>query len=241
MTDPMNPRRLPTTRWTLVLASDSSSPEARAAWSTLCESYWYPVYAFIRRSGWSGEDARDLTQAFFTRAYEHNVFARASRDRGRFRSFLLGAVRNFIANEYDRATALKRGGDTTHVSIDAAAAGRQYELAATDNRTPDRLYEQAWAVSTLANAMTRLQEEQAAAGDEARFARLKPFLTDNDPASYAALSKDLGLSEGALRVAVHRLRRQYGDCLREVVGETVEDPELVEDELRHLLAAVSEK
>lgn len=241
MADPMTPRRLPTTRWTLILASDSSSPEARAAWSTLCENYWYPVYAFIRRSGWSGEDARDLTQAFFTRAFEHNVFAKASRDRGRFRSFLLSAVRNFIANEHDRATALKRGGDLPHVSIDADDAGRRYELAAADNRTPDRLYDQAWAVSTLASAMTRLQETQQAAGDGERFARLKPFLTDNKTTSYAALGRDLGLTEGAIRVAVHRLRRQYGDCLREVVGETLENPAHIEEELRHLLAVVSEK
>jgi RNA polymerase sigma factor (sigma-70 family) len=240
MADPTRPRRLPTTRWTLVLASDANSPEARAAWSSLCESYWYPVYSFIKRCGWPDEDARDLTQAFFTRALERNVFAKASRDRGRFRTFLLSAVRNFISNEYDRASAAKRGGDQLHVSIDADQDGRLHELADTDARTPDRLYDQAWAVATLAKAMTRLDELQSQQGAADRCHRLKPFLTEDGSAPYAELARDLKISEGAVRVAMHRLRRDYGECLREVVGETVDDPGQVDEELRHLLTVVSD-
>src|SRR5512144_3266123 len=198
MPDPTRPRRLPTTRWTLVLASDADSPDAHAAWSSLCESYWYPVYSFIKRCGWSDEDARDLTQSFFARALERNVFAKASRDRGRFRTFLLSAVRNFINNEYDRASAAKRGGDQPHISIEADVDGRVQELVATDTRTPDRLYDQAWAVTTLAKAMTRLEKLQAHAGAASRFQRLKPFLTDDDSAPYAELARDLDISKGAV-------------------------------------------
>ena len=243
MADLARPRRLATTRWTLVLAaSDADSPEARAAWTSLCEHYWYPVYAFIRRTGKSDEDARDLAQAFFTRTLEKNVFASARRDRGRFRTFLLTCVRNFLANAHDRDITAKRGGGQVHISIDAPRPddSRAFEIA--DTLTPDDAYEHVWARATLDEAMAKLARMQAPAADGGRrFAALRTLLTDDNTASGATVARDLDMTDGALRVAVHRLRRHYGECLRETIAETVADPQQVNDELRHLLTVLSRR
>jgi DNA-directed RNA polymerase specialized sigma24 family protein len=242
MADLARPRRLATTRWTLVLAaSGADSPDARTAWTLLCEHYWYPVYAFIRRTGRSDEDARDLTQAFFTRTLEKNVFASARRDRGRFRTFLLTCVRNFLANAHDRETTAKRGGGQPHVSIDVLRPddGRAFEIAET--LTPEDAYEHVWARATLAEAMAKLARLQAQASTDGgrRFAALRTLLTDDNAEPAGTVARDLDMTEGAVRVAVHRLRRQYGECLRETIAETVADPRQVNDELRHLLAVLS--
>lgn len=233
-------RRFATTRWSLVVAAgDSRSPDARAALATLCETYWFPVYAFIRRSGRSHDDARDLTQAFFMRVLEKNYFKDARAERGRFRSFLLSSVRHFLANQLDWDHAQKRGGDQVHISIDANDGDRQYQCEPVEDDTPERIYERRWALAALGAAMARLSSRYEPGSRRDLFERLKPFLTGDEPESYAALGAELGVSEGSLRVAVHRLRRQFATVLREAIAETVEADGDVDEELRHLLAVVS--
>lgn len=222
----------------MLATTDPDTREAREAWSSLCEHYWYPVYAFVRRHGHSDADARDLTQAFFAHTLEKNAFAHARRDRGRFRTFLLTLVRNFIVNERERETAGKRGGGQRHVSIESERETGTFSVDVPDTLTPDQTYEQLWARTTLDDAMARLTRAHA---DDRRFGRLKALLTDEAPASYAALSRDLDMTEGALRVAVHRLRQEYGRCLREAIAETVADPAEVDEELRYLLEVVSRR
>jgi len=233
-------RRFATTRWSLVVAAgDSRSPDARAALATLCETYWFPVYAFIRRSGRSHDDARDLTQAFFTRVLEKNYFKDAKAERGRFRSFLLSSVRHFLSNQLDWDHAQKRGGDQVHISIDADDGERQYQHEPVEDDTPERIYERRWALAALGAAMTRLASRYEPGSRRDLFERLKPFLTGDEPESYGALAAELSVSEGSLRVAVHRLRRQFATVLREAIAETVEADGDVDEELRHLLAVVS--
>ena len=232
-------RRFETTRWSLVLAvRDRESPDAAAALATLCETYWYPVYAFIRRSGRSSDDARDLTQAFFTRVLEKGYFGQARQERGRFRSFLLSSVRHFLANEHDWLHARKRGGDVPHLSLEVARGEDVYQIDPVDDATPERLYDQRWARTVLDAAMARIKRRYEKTGRADLWRRLLPYLTGDEPASYAALATETGATEGSLRVAVHRLRQQYAAALRDVIGETVETPDQVEDELRHLLASV---
>jgi RNA polymerase sigma-70 factor (ECF subfamily) len=239
----MEPRRFATTRWTLVLAAsatDAKSPQARDALAALCETYWFPVYSFIRRSGRPTEDARDLTQAFFTRVLEKNYFKDAKQERGRFRSFLLTSVRNFLSNQHDWDVAQKRGGGQSHLSLEFDDGDRRYSREPVDDAlTPDEIYERNWATSVLADAMARLEAGQDGAQRKALFRHLKPFLTGDDPKSYAELGGTLKIAEGTLRVAVHRLREQFGKCLRETIAETVESPEDIDEELRHLLTVVS--
>jgi RNA polymerase sigma factor (sigma-70 family) len=236
------PRRFTTTRWSLVIAAsgDPASGEARGALAELCEAYWFPVFAFIRRTGKSNEDARDLTQAFFARVLEKRAFAQATQERGRFRSFLLASVRHFLANEYDHDRAVKRGGGRLPLPIELPDdEGSRFVQEPADTVTPDQVYERNWAQAVIRRALARL--EQAQTGDARRetFRHLKPLLTGGEPASYADLARTLHTTEGALRVTVHRLRRQWGDQLREVVAETVESPAAVDDELRHLLVVAA--
>jgi len=223
----------------VVAASDAGSADGRSALEALCETYWTPVNAFIRRTGRSGDDADDLTQAFFAKLLEKNYVGDARRERGRFRSFLLTSVRNFLANEHDHAQTLKRGGRLTHVSIEAEREEPHYRHEPVDQETPEDLYERQWALTVLDAARTRLALKHE--GDERHqvFEQLMPFLTGDEPASYSVLAGDLGMSQGALRVAVHRLRQQYGDCLRELIAETVVNPDDVADELRHLMTLLS--
>ena len=239
--DPQAPRAFATTRWTLVLAAsaDPASAQARDALAILCETYWHPVYAFIRRTGRSSEDARDLTQAFFTRVLEKHYFKDAKRERGRFRAFLLTSVRNFLANEYDKRSALKRGGGQPVAPLEFDDdEGRRQAHEPVDTLTPDQIYERNWALAVIADAMARLASAQAGSGRREIFRHLKPFLTGDEPSSYAELSRTLHTAEGTLRVAVYRLRQQYGECLREAISQTVETPAEVDDELRHLLQIV---
>ncbi|HEY7475155.1 MAG TPA: hypothetical protein VH679_09110 [Vicinamibacterales bacterium] len=235
-----NQRRFATTRWTLVLATRRpGSPEAASAFAALCETYWFPVYAFIRRSGRSADDARDLTQAFFTRVLEKNYFRDAEQARGRFRTFLLASVRHFLANERDAEMALKRGGGIAHVPIEVDAEERRFHREPSEDLTPERLYERRWALAAIDAAMTRLASRYESSARRRLFDELRPLLTGDEPASYATLSSRLGATEGALRVAVHRLRRQFASSLRDVIAETVDDQQAVDDELRYLMAIVS--
>jgi RNA polymerase sigma-70 factor (ECF subfamily) len=234
------PRRFQTTRWTLVLAAgDRSSGDAEAALESLCESYWSPVYAFIRRSGHDAESAKDLTQGFFLKVMEKDFFSHARPERGRFRSFLLSSVKNFLANERDWARAAKRGGGRLPLSLEVQTAERTYQLDVADDTTPDRLYERRWALAVIGAALARLEQQYDTPGKRDQFARLKPFLTGNEPASYAELAAASGATEGALRVAVHRMRQHFATALHETIAETVDQPAEVDEELRYLLGAVS--
>lgn len=233
-------RRFPTTRWTLVLAAgDARSPGAESALSTLCEAYWFPVYAFIRRTGCPSEEARDLTQGFFTRVLEKNYFGDAKQERGRFRTFLLSAVRHFIANERDRHRTQKRGCGQVPLALAFDDGERRYQHESVDHDTPDRVFERRWALAVLAAAMSRVATAYEGERPRQVFDRLRPFLTGDELESFATLSADLRMSEGALRVALHRLRRQFGSRLRDVISETVAGDDDVDDELRHLVTIVS--
>jgi len=233
-------RRFATTRWTLVVAAgDTDEPSSRAAVAALCEAYWWPLYAFMRRSGRSSDDARDLTQAFFARIIEKRYFKHADRERGRFRSFLLAAAKNFLTNEHDRAVAAKRGGGQPHLPLEFDDGERRYSNEPPDMRTPEDVYERNWASTVLAAAMARLDADAADPARRELSVALRPFLTGDDADSYAAIARRFDMTEGALRVAVHRLRKQFGDALRDTIADTVDRVEDVDDELRYLLAVVS--
>jgi RNA polymerase sigma factor (sigma-70 family) len=228
--------RFATTRWSLVAAA--KDPAARQALAELCELYWYPVYAFVRRRGNSAADAGDLTQGFVARLIETAGIARADPDKGRFRSYLLGAVRHFLANEQDRAAARKRGGGRAIGSLDLADAERRYAAEPADDRTPEQLFERRWALTLLDGVLAGLRSEYAAAGQELMFDRLKSSLT-GEGAPYSEAAAALGMTEGAVKIAAHRLRRRYRDRLRTAIAETVATPDDVEAEIRDLFTILS--
>jgi RNA polymerase sigma-70 factor (ECF subfamily) len=221
-------------------AGRGDSAEARAALATLSESYWFPLYAFVRREGYSPDDAQDLIQAFFVRLLEKNYLAVADPERGRFRSFLLAALKHFLANQRKRGRAQKRGGGRAAISLDFPAAENRYRLEPADKLTPERLYEKRWALALLDRVLKRLRDELAAAGKPGRFDRLKQLLTGEPEAdSYRQIAGELAMSEGAVKVAVHRLRRRYRELLEDEIAQTVAGPGELEEELRHLLSAVA--
>lgn len=238
--DPAAARRFATTHWSLVAAArDRPSSDAADALARLCASYWYPIYCFIRRQGHSVDDAQDLTQGFFTRFLEKNFLESVDRGKGRFRSFLLAACRHFLSNERDRARASKRGSGRIPVSIDSVLAERRYGRDISHTLTPELMFERQWAVALLEKVLARLRDEFEAAGRGHVFARLKGFLTgEEEPDAYRQAAQDLGVSEGAVRVAIHRLRRRYREELWRQLGDTVEEPEQVRDEIRHLLTVL---
>jgi RNA polymerase sigma factor (sigma-70 family) len=227
-----------TTRWTVVVAAGrKSDTQARQALEELCRTYWYPLYAYIRRQGHSKEDAEDLTQAFFARFLEKNYLAGLDRERGKFRAFLLASLKHFLANEWDKSQRQKRGGGATLLSLDWQDAETRYRIEPVDQSSPDKLYDRAWAVTLLERVIYRLRDESA---DPRQFEHLKPFLTvDKNAIPYREAAKELGLTEGAVRVTVHRLRRRYRELLRQEIAETLSDPTHVEEELRALFTAVS--
>lgn len=238
--DAPGPRRFDTTRWTLVLAAgDRGSPDAEAALASLCQAYWSPVYAFIRRSGHDAEAAKDLTQAFFARVLEKNFFGQARRERGRFRTFLLSSVKNFLANERDRERAVKRGGGRVPLSLKGDDGERTYTIEIADDVTPEHLYERRWALAVIGAALSRVAARYGKSDRRDLFIRLKPFLTGDEPDSYTPLAAELSVTEGSLRVAVHRIRRQFAESLRETIAETVATPAEVDEELKLLLEAVA--
>jgi RNA polymerase sigma-70 factor (ECF subfamily) len=231
-----------TTHWSVVLAAkDKSSPESAAALEVLCRAYWYPLYAFVRRQGYSPSDSQDMTQEFFARLLAKEYLQAADREKGRFRTFLRVALRRFLANEWDRARRLKRGGGRTPLPLDTAAAEQRYQAEGDDALPPDRLYERRWARALLEQVLGRLRAEYAAAARTADFEQLKEALiADRGAIAYRDLATALGLSEGAARVAVHRLRKRFREVFRATVAETVSSPEEVEAELRHLVGLLGE-
>jgi RNA polymerase sigma-70 factor (ECF subfamily) len=232
--------RFDTTRWSVVLrAGSSDTTGCRDALATLCETYWYPVYAFVRRSGASPADAEDLTQAYFARFLERRFLEGVRPEKGRFRSFLLVSVRNFLHNERDRERALKRGGGERPLALHGEDGEPRYEREPMDSVTPEVLFEKAWVRALLDRALARLEVEADGDLRGGRFARLRSFLTGDGPeATYADLAAEWGVGESAVRVAVHRLRRRFGALLREEVARTVDEGD-VEGEIRYLLAVAA--
>jgi RNA polymerase sigma-70 factor (ECF subfamily) len=232
--------KVATTQWSQVLAArDGTDTEARAALESLCQTYWQPLYAYIRHQDYGPEEARDLTQGFFAELLEKDFLAEVDPSKGRFRSFLLASLRHFLSHERDRARALKRGGRTPTLSLDVEVGEAGYCLQPTEAMTPVDVFERRWAMTVLDRALDRLGEESAVTGDEAQFAELKQYLTSAEPqAPYREAGEALGMSEGAVATAVHRLRQSYGRCLRAEIVETVVDAAEVDDELRHMLAVV---
>ena len=229
-----------TTRWSRVVrAGDSDHPEAHEALSGLCQDYWRPLYHFARRKGHSHEDAQDLTQGFIAGLLEKGSIARANPERGRFRTFLLSAFCYYLSNEYRDQTTLKRGGNGRILSLQDGAQVGLLEQA-VDNMTPEHAYERSWALALLERVLVRLRAEYLKAGRAQLFEVIQPHLSGAaGRPGYAALGASVGMSESAITVAVHRMRRRYGELLREEIAATVAAPEEVEDELRHLLQVVS--
>ncbi len=229
-----------TTHWSVVLdAGRGDSPQANAALARLCQVYWYPVYAFIRRLGHGPEDAKDLTQEFFLRLMEKKYLKSLDRETGKFRSFLLVVLKRFLANEWDRANRKKRGGDRQIISLDAQDTEQRYLIEPVDEFTPEKAFHRRWALAVLEQVIGRLQAEMTAGGKAEQFRELQEFLGGaNDGDSYSEVSVLLGMTVSALRQAVHRLRKRYCDILREEIAGTVTNPEEIEDEIRHLFLSL---
>jgi RNA polymerase sigma factor (sigma-70 family) len=234
--------RFVTTRWSMVLQAGHDDPAvARAALSRLCQAYWFPLYAYARRRGQKPDDAQDSTQEFFTRLIEKGWLSGLTPEGGRFRSFLLTAFNRFLANEHDRQTALRRGGGQPLVSLDQAEAEHRYSTEPVTNETPEKIFERRWALAVLDQALRLLGEEAKAAGKGKLFDVLNPFLSrDPAPGEYERAAAQLGSTPGAVATAVFRLRQRYRDMVRKCVADTIADLGNVDEEMRHLFAALRE-
>jgi DNA-directed RNA polymerase specialized sigma24 family protein len=230
-----------TTHWSLILnAQDTSSPLAAAALEKLCRAYWYPLYIFVRRQGEDEESAKDLTQGFFARLLEKHYLAQVQREKGKFRSFLLAALKHFLADERDKARAQKRGGRQTFVSLDDSTGEERYRLEPVEAMDAEKLFERRWALTLLEQARARLKEEYLESGKSSLYDHLKVFEAgDKSALSYAEAGAALGLTETAVKSAVFRLRQRYRELVREEVANTVASPEEVDGEIRHLISVIS--
>ena len=234
------PREFNTTHWSLVGAAQSdeaSRTRARTALEELCRAYWYPLYAFVRHRGYSSVDAQDLTQSFLARFIASGGFASADRERGRFRTYLLGAMKHFLANEWHRARSLKRGGGMTILEWDALDPEARYALEPEHSINPEASFDREWALALTARAMESLRTESEATGKGRLYAALKGSLTGEEPAR-SETAMQLDMTEGAVKVAVHRLRHRYRELLRAEIAETVADPSDIDDEMRYLVVAL---
>lgn len=234
------PREFNTTHWSLVGAAQSdeaSRTHARKALEKLCRAYWYPLYAFVRNRGHSAADAQDLTQSFFSRFIETDGFASADRERGRFRTYLLGAMKHFLANEWHRVRTQKRGGGVTFLEWDALEPEARYAIEPKQSSDPETDFDREWALELIARTMKKLHAESESIGKGDLFEALKGSLTGTEPARSETAAR-LGLTEGAVKVAVHRLRQRYRELLRAEIAETITEWSDVEDEMRHLIAVL---
>ena len=230
-----------TTHWSVVLAaSQSTDAQASEALEELCRTYWYPLYAYVRRRGYNPEDAEDLTQAFFVRLLGGKFLARVDRERAKFRSYLLGALNHFLSDAWDHAHRVKRGGGQALQPFDVRSGESRYTLEPAQELTPDRLFDRRWALTVLDQVISRLRHEYEQSGKGRLFDKLSAFLPgDAEDNSYGEPARELGMTEGAVRVAVHRLRRRYGELFSNEVAHTVSSPTEIHDEMRYLLAAAS--
>jgi RNA polymerase sigma factor (sigma-70 family) len=230
-------RAFATTRWSVVLRAGAGSAETADALSTLCRAYWYPLYAFVRRTGKNAHDAQDLTQEFFARLVEKEWLAGVDRERGRFRSWLLAAMKHFLAKEWRDSQREKRGGGAEFVPLDSISAEERYAREPAGGATAEQLYDRRWALDLLDRGLSRLQAEFEEAGKAAQFATLRFSLT-GEKVPLAEVAAQLRMSEGAVKVAIHRLRERYRDLIRDEIAETVTSPEDVDTELAELFAAL---
>ena len=236
--------RFPTTRWTLVVAAgDPQRKDSRSALVSLCENYWYPLYAYLRRRGHAPDEAQDLTQEFFMRLLGGRYLDKADPEKGRFRSFILTSLKFFAADEQDRQRAQKRGGGAVvSFEFSSGESGEErYQREPGHDETPDRIFERRWALSMLERVMERLRDEFVQHDRPENFERMKVFLLGQSEAPYAALAGEMNTSEGALKVAIHRLRKRYRELFRQEIADTVADPAEVESELRYLAAVLTRK
>jgi RNA polymerase sigma factor (sigma-70 family) len=232
-------RRFATTHWSLVIrAGEKWTEGSREALTTLCETYWYPLYAYARRRGFDVEDAQDYTQAFFVRLLSGDLLARATPERGRFRAFLVTAFKYFLANARDYAMALKRGGGQRPLSLEDAES--RYEREPRDDVTPELLFEQRWALTLIDNTLKELERNADQTGRRQQFDCFRPLIT-GDGTPYKKVGEQLAMSEGAVKVAVHRLRRRFANVLRQQIADTVESPAEIDDELQYLLRVITEQ
>jgi RNA polymerase sigma-70 factor (ECF subfamily) len=244
MKDLPSPRQFVTTHWSLVDAAkpdEASRTHVREALEELCRAYWYPLYAFVRSRGYSADDAQDLTQAFFARIIETGGFISADRKRGRFRSYLLGAMKHFLANEWHRAQTQKRGGQVQFIEWDALDLEARYAGVSNQSDNPEHLFDYEWALETISVALKTLREEMKKVGKGDQFEVLKGSLTGEDELSREEIMSKLNMTEGAVKVAVHRLRQRYRKLLRTVIAETVSNEEDLNDEIRYLVTVLRKK
>ncbi len=224
----------------MLTAGQKQTPESSHALEELCQAYWYPLYAYVRRRGLSREDAEDAVQSFFAQLLAKNFLQNLNAEKGKFRAFLLASLKHFLANEWDRARAQKRGGGNIPLSLDWQTADTKFQLAATAEPRPDQAFDREWAVALLARVIERLQAECAAGHKGTLFEQLKIFLTaGKGGTAQAEVAKALGMEEGAVRVAIHRLRKRYRELLRHEIACTLSDPAMVEEEMRALFGAFS--
>jgi RNA polymerase sigma-70 factor (ECF subfamily) len=233
--------KVATTQWSQVLAArDGSETEARRALESLCRTYWQPLYAYIRHQGHGPDEASDLTQAYFTEFLEKDFLADVDPEKGRFRSFLLASLRHFLSHERSRSRALKRGGGKVKLSLDTDVAEKLYLQGMGVGHTPEEVFERRWAMITLGEALARLRRDSTTDDQRRRFEALKPYLTGEQPTRpYREVAEELGTTEVAVRKATHRLRRRFGQVLRDEIAETVADEGAIEDEVRRLLTITS--
>lgn len=237
---PPGSAQFPTTRWTMVVAAgDPNRKEARSALASLCENYWYPLYAYLRRRGYSADQTQDLTQDFFIRMLEGRYLERADPEKGRFRAFLLTSLKFFVADEHDRHRARKRRGGGV-ISFEFSSGEERYQREPAHEETPERIFERSWALALLDRVVERLRNEFVQHGRPEHFQQLKVFLLGHSDAPYAALAREMNTSEGALKVAIHRLRKRYRVLFRQEIADTVVDLAEVESELRFLADALTD-
>jgi len=228
-----------TTHWSVVMLARPDSPEATEALEKLCRTYWLPLYGYIRRQGYGPHDAQDLTQGFFVRLLRMNSFAGVSREKGKFRTFLLAALNHFLSDERDRARADKRGGGQTIISLDETEAEQRYLQVPSADLAPEKVFDRRWALTVLEQALQRLRQEYQSSGRQALFEGLSGFLsTETGTGDYEAVAPKLGMSPGSVAVAVHRLRQRYRECIRLELVHTVSSPADLDDEMNYLFAAI---
>jgi RNA polymerase sigma factor (sigma-70 family) len=238
---PSDAGQFATTRWSVILAAgDSASTQHEPALAALCQTYWFPLYAYLRRRGYDSHQAEDYTQGFFAGILERKGLQRADPKYGKFRSFFLACLKNFLADEWDRAQARKRGGDKKVLSLDFDAAASRYDREPAHGLSPEKLFERSWALTVLTRAMDRLRTEFTALDKQQLFDRLKVYLSaEKEAISYRDVAAELDMTEGAVKVAVHRLRRRYRELVRDEIAQTVATEAQVDEEIRDLFAALA--